>query len=238
MPIHILNQKLYFPPVSHAEPDGLLAIGGDLSIPRLTLAYRSGIFPWYSEGYPILWYSPDPRMLLKVSQLRVNRSLRKAIRKRPYTLTLDRAFPDVIRACARMDRPGQDGTWITQEMERAYIDLHRHGLAHSVEAWQEDRLVGGLYGVCIGGIFCGESMFARADNASKIAFVALVRQLERWDIQWVDCQVHTPHLERFGATLWPRKVFMEILHKALEKPTRQGPWTFDQPVEEDVPSST
>jgi leucyl/phenylalanyl-tRNA--protein transferase len=226
MPIFRLDHRLSFPPVEYAE-DGLLAVGGDLRPERLLLGYRSGIFPWYSEGQPILWHSPDPRMVLVTSELEVPRSLRKTMRKQPFAITLDTAFSRVVAACASVERPGQSGTWITPEMQAAYRELHRRGFAHSVEAWQERRLVGGLYGVSLGGIFFGESMFATAPDASKIAFVCLVEQLVRWRIGLVDCQVHTDHLARFGAVEWPRKRYLASLKKAITGPTRPGPWRFD-----------
>jgi leucyl/phenylalanyl-tRNA--protein transferase len=228
MPIYRLSSSLVFPPPRLAHPSGLLAVGGDLSPARLLLAYRSGIFPWFSEGQPILWHSPDPRMVLIPSELRTNQSLRQALKRRPYRLTADRAFVEVITACAEADRPGQLGTWITDTMIEGYAALHAQGYAHSIEAWDGDALVGGLYGVCIGAVFFGESMFARASDTSKVAFVKAVRQLIRWGITLIDCQVHTRHLDRFGATEWPRDAFLAALHPALEaQPTRLGPWTLD-----------
>lgn len=226
MPIFRLDHRMTFPPVEYAE-DGLLAVGGDLRPERLLLAYRSGIFPWYSEGQPILWHSPDPRMVLVASALEVPRSLRKTIRKQAYRVTLDTAFAKVVAACASVERPGQSGTWITPEMQAAYRELHRRGLAHSVEAWQDRRLVGGLYGVSLGAAFFGESMFAVAPDASKVAFVRLVEHLVHWGIGLVDCQVHTGHLARFGAVEWPRKRYLAALKKALAAPTRPGPWRLE-----------
>jgi len=227
LPIFRLDHRLAFTPVEHAE-DGLLAVGGDLRPERLLLAYRSGIFPWYSEGQPILWHSPDPRMVLLARDLEVPRSLRKTIRKQAYRLSLDTAFGKVVAACASVERPGQSGTWITPDMQAAYRELHRRGLAHSVETWQEGRLVGGLYGVSLGAAFFGESMFALAPDASKVAFVRLVEQLVGWGIGLVDCQVHTDHLARFGAVEWPRKRYLSALKKALTSPTRPGPWRFEE----------
>jgi leucyl/phenylalanyl-tRNA--protein transferase len=227
MPVYRLDERLIFPPVADAE-DGLLAVGGDLRPERLLLAYSQGIFPWYSEGQPILWHSPDPRMVLLAPQLHVPRSLRKTLRRRPFELRLDTAFSEVIAACATVERPGQRGaTWITRGMKRAYVELHRRGYAHSAEAWQEGRLVGGLYGVSLGGAFFGESMFARLPDASKVAFVALVEQLARWGITLIDSQVHTPHIERFGAREWPRSEYLAALKQALRRPTRPGRWRFD-----------
>jgi leucyl/phenylalanyl-tRNA--protein transferase len=226
MPVFELDRRLLFPPVEYAE-DGLLAVGGDLSPERLILAYSLGIFPWYSEGQPILWHSPDPRMVLRAEGLRLSRSLRKALRHNPYRLTLDTAFPKVLEACGSVKRPGQRGTWITRGMKKAYVELHRRGFAHSVEAWSGDRLAGGLYGVSLGGAFFGESMFAREPDASKLAFATLVPQLQRWGIDLIDCQVHTEHLARFGAEEWPRKVYLAALRQALQRATRTGVWRFD-----------
>jgi len=226
VPVFRLDRRLLFPPVEYAE-SGLLAVGGDLRPERLLLAYASGIFPWYEEGQPILWHSPDPRMVLSATDLRVSRSLNKTIRKAPFELTLDGDFRGVIEACASQKRPGQRTTWITSAMKEAYSELHRRGLAHSVEAWRDRKLVGGLYGVSLGAAFFGESMFARVGDGSKVAFVALVRQLARWGIELVDCQVYTDHLARFGAEEWPRRRYLKALEKALDHPTRQGRWRFD-----------
>jgi len=227
MPVFALTDALVFPPPRLADPNGILAVGGDLAPDRLLLAYEQGIFPWYEEGLPIIWHSPDPRMVLLCSELRVNRSLRKALRRDAFELTLDTAFREVVMRCREIARPGQDGTWITDEMAEAYITLHEQGYAHSAEAWRDGELVGGLYGVSLGAAFFGESMFATVSDASKVAFVRLVEQLSRWDIPLVDCQVHTEHLARFGATEWPRRVFLEALAPILERPTRRGPWRFD-----------
>ncbi len=217
-----------FPPVEHAlrDPDGLLAIGGDLTPQRLLRAYRAGIFPWYSEGQPILWWSPDPRMVLLPGALHVSRSLCKTLRRQRFRLSMDQAFEEVITACAA-PRRDDAGTWITDEMRIAYCRLHQRGHAHSVEAWQAGELVGGLYGVALGGVFFGESMFSRVSDASKVAFVHLVRQLERWGFGLVDCQVHTGHLARLGARPIPRTEFMQRLRAGLALPGRPGHWTFD-----------
>jgi leucyl/phenylalanyl-tRNA--protein transferase len=228
VPVYRLDERLVFPPPERAPRDGPLAVGGDLRPERLLLAYSLGIFPWYSEGQPIMWHSPDPRMVLLSGRLRVPRSLRREARKGRFRLTLDTAFSAVVTGCARVPRPGQDGTWITPDMESAYAQLHRRGFAHSAEAWSGDELAGGLYGVSLGGAFFGESMFAREPDASKIAFVALVAQLERWGIGLVDCQVYTEHLARFGAEEWPRREFLAALRRALERPTRAGRWEFDE----------
>jgi leucyl/phenylalanyl-tRNA--protein transferase len=227
MPVYRLGPELVFPPPEQAEPNGLLAVGGDLEPKRLLLAYSQGIFPWYDESLPILWHSPDPRMVLLAGDLHVSRSLRKVLRRRPYELRLDTCFEGVIRACALVERPGQAGTWITEEMIGAYLRLHELGLGHSAEAWREGELLGGLYGVSIGSCFFGESMFALGSDASKVAFVALVRQLARWGVDLVDCQVHTEHLAHFGASEWPRARFLEQLAWRVEKETRRGRWSFD-----------
>jgi leucyl/phenylalanyl-tRNA---protein transferase len=225
--VYRLDERLAFPPVEEAEESGLLAVGGDLGPDRLLLAYRSGIFPWY-ERNPILWFSPDPRMVLLPAELRVPRSLAKTLRKGLFRFSLDTAFDRVIEACARTRRPGQRTTWITPAMRRAYSELHRLGFAHSAEAWLGESLVGGLYGVSLGGAFFGESMFATAPDASKAAFVRLVEQLRAWGIELIDSQVHTEHLARFGAEEWPRRAYLRALGKALQKPTRAGRWELDR----------
>jgi leucyl/phenylalanyl-tRNA--protein transferase len=224
-----LDHRLIFPPPQLAEDSGVLAVGGDLSEERLILAYSSGIFPWPHEDLPLLWHSPDPRTVLVPSELHVGRSLEKQMRRGLYEVRLDTAFRQVMRGCSTKERPNQDGTWITDEMIAGYVALHRRGLAHSIEAWREGELVGGLYGVSLGGAFFGESMFAEAPDASKVAFATLVRQLDRWGFDFVDCQVHTEHLERFGAVEWSRTRFLAALKKALKKPNRVGPWTLDPP---------
>ena len=226
MPVFRLDDRLVFPPV-HLADDGLLALGGDLRPERLILGSTQGIFPWYAENLPILWHSPDPRMIMTTRDLIVQRSLRKAIRRRPYELRMDTAFRDVLLGCAEVPRPGQTGTWLIPEMVDAYVKLHELGFAHSIEAWKDGALVGGLYGVSLGAAFFGESMFARATDASKIAFVAAVRQLEAWHVGLIDCQVHTEHLERFGAYEVPRLAYLDMLRTALDEPTRRGRWTFE-----------
>jgi len=226
MPVFRLDDRLVFPPVHLAE-DGLLALGGDLRPERLILGYTKGIFPWYAENLPILWHSPDPRMIMTTRDLVVQRSLRKAIRKQPYALRMDTAFDDVLAGCAGSPRPGQTGTWLIPEMIDAYRKLYDLGFAHSIEAWRGEELVGGLYGVSLGAAFFGESMFARAPDASKIAYTAIVRQLDAWRIGLIDCQVHTEHLERFGAYEVPRVRYLELLARALDEPTKRGRWRFD-----------
>jgi len=218
-----------FPDPSLADERGLLAVGGDLSAARLLAAYRRGIFPWplLGEGGPILWFSPDPRFVLAPRELHVPRSLERRRRRRPYAIRFDSCFGDVVRACATASRPGQRGTWITGEMMDAYDELHRLGYAHSVEAFAEGELVGGLYGVSLGGAFFGESMFARAADASKLAFVELVERLARWDFALVDCQVETDHLSRFGALPLPRARFLRLVARSAERPDRVGSWSED-----------
>ena len=227
VPVYRLTDELVFPDPALAEDEGLLAVGGDLSPERLVLAYQNGIFPWYSEGRPILWWCPRPRLLLLPEELRVNRSLRKVMRRGPYRVTLDTAFERVIDACAGTKRPDQGGTWITAYMRAAYLELHRLGIAHSVEAWQGDTLVGGLYGLALGAAFFGESMFARAPDASKIAFATLVQQLHRWGFRLIDCQVVTEHLVRFGAREFELDDFLARLEVATAERHRRGPWRFE-----------
>ena len=228
MPVHRLGRELAFPPPHSATAAGLLAIGGDLSPERLLLAYSQGIFPWYDESLPILWHSPDPRMVLLPRELHVSRSLARTLRRGTFALTLDRAFAGVIDACAETPRRCGEGTWITREMRAAYLRLHELGFAHSVEAWSGSELAGGVYGVALGGCFFGESMFARRSDASKAALAGLVRQLERCGFELFDCQMHTAHMARLGAREWPRREFLAALRAALERPTRLGPWRFDE----------
>jgi leucyl/phenylalanyl-tRNA--protein transferase len=205
-----------FPPPERADRSGLLAIGGDLTPERLLAGYRRGIFPWYSEGQPILWHSPDPRFVLLPGKLHVPRSLDKVLRRRTYDIRADTAFEEVLSACAVAPRPGQDGTWITREMHAAYGVLHRLGHAHSVEAWRDGALVGGFYGVALGRVFFGESMFARAPDASKAAFVSAARALFEAGCLLIDCQVETEHLARFGAGDIPRRRFLQLLGPAVQ----------------------
>jgi len=224
MPIYRLSKELLFPPPHRARPDGLLAVGGDLSMERLLLAYSMGIFPWFSRNDPILWWSPDPRMVLFPGEFRASRSLRRAVRAGNLDVTLDQAFDDVIRECARIPRMGQDGTWITPEMEVSYRELHRAGFAHSVECWRDGELVGGLYGISLGASFFGESMFSRVSNASKIALYHLVQLSLKWEFEFIDCQVYTEHLESLGAREIPRGQFLKWLGESLRHETRRGRW--------------
>lgn len=203
-----LDERLVFPNPELAEPDGLLAVGGDLSPERLMLAYSQGIFPWYSDQNPILWYSPHERFVLFPSELKVSKSMRKVINSGQFQMTLDQDFSAVINACANSVREGQKGTWITAEMENAYLELHRIGKAHSIEVWEDKELVGGLYGIETNQVFCGESMFSHTSNASKAALIFLCGQKKH---QLIDCQMHTEHLESLGARMISRKDFMKIL---------------------------
>lgn len=222
-------RDLRFPPVESATPEGLVAVGGDLRPERLLEAYRRGIFPWYSENQPILWWSPDPRTILFPRKLHVSRSLERTIRRGRFTLTLDTTFREVMIRCAepRRQYPG-DGTWITPAMVEAYTTLHELGHAHSIETWLEGRLVGGLYGVAIGGAFFGESMFACANDASKVALVTLMRQLQTWGFRIFDCQQASAHVMRLGAEEISRAEFVKHLSAAIALPDRRGQWVLDQ----------
>jgi len=224
MPVFRLPDEIVFPSPELAEEDGLLAVGGDLSVERLLLAYSMGIFPWYSDESPILWWSPDPRLVLVPGDLRVSRSLRQTINKGTYRTTFDKVFERVIRNCAESPRKDEPGTWITDEMIEAYCRLHEKGFAHSVESWAGGELAGGLYGVALGGVFYGESMFARKSDASKVAFVKLVQQLAEWKFRVIDCQVTTGHLMSLGAKEVPRSEFLKIMKKALKVRTPRGKW--------------
>jgi leucyl/phenylalanyl-tRNA--protein transferase len=209
--LYVLEKELFFPPVELAEPDGLLAIGGDLSIERLLLAYRQGIFPWYESEY-ILWWSPDPRFVLFPSELKISRSMKTLIQKNAFDFTINTAFEKVIHACKVIKRPGQRGTWITDEVEKAYIQMHKQGWAISAESWKENELVGGVYGIKLGNIFFGESMFSKKSNASKFAFIKLIENLKEQDIKLIDCQVFTEHLESLGARMISRKEFVRMVN--------------------------
>jgi leucyl/phenylalanyl-tRNA--protein transferase len=232
MPVYLLDKELAFPPPEDANEEGIVAVGGDLRPERLLLAYRQGIFPWPARGYPLLWFSPDPRFALEPSRAHVSRSLRKAIRRTELRVTADRAFARVITACAAVPRPHQRGTWITQELREGYLGLHELGYAHSIEAWRGDALVGGLYGVALGTAFSGESMFASEPDASKVAFTTLLGHLVDWGFGIVDCQVHTEHLARFGATMWPRDRFLAAWRAAVGEPGPLAPWELHMPPSE------
>jgi len=226
--IHPTDTSLAFPDVSLAlrEPDGLLAVGGDLAPDRILAGYRKGIFPWYSDDQPILWWSPDPRTVLFPERFKVSRSLRKTLRKGRFTVTMDQAFEQVIRGCAAPRRSGS-GTWITRDMAAAYTALHHQGYAHSVECWLDGRLAGGMYGVAIGRIFFGESMFSRVTDASKVAFAYLARQLFAWNFALIDCQVHSAHLASLGAEQITRRDFTACLETWCARGDRRHAWRLD-----------
>lgn len=210
MPLHLLNDRLWFPPVEEAMDDGLLAIGGDISPERLLLAYQQGIFPWYNEDLP-LWWSPDPRFVLFPDELRIHKSMRSIIQKNVFSFTVNQSFSEVLHHCSNSPRSHQDGTWLNRELIDSLIVLHQSGHAHSVEVWQDSKLVGGLYGIKVGRVFCGESMFSFVSNASKFGLIHYVHQLKSEGIQIIDCQVYSEHLASLGARMIERKMFMEYL---------------------------
>ena len=207
----LLGKAFVFPDVASAGPDGILAIGGDLQPERLILAYRSGIFPWYNQGEPIIWYSPNERMVLFPEDLKISKTMRQLMRKNEFELTWNTAFEQVIKACQKSPRKDQDGTWITTDMMKAYIKLHELGYAKSIEVWKDKELVGGLYGIDLGHVFCGESMFSKTSNTSKLAFIHLVQSLAKKNYKLIDCQVYNPHLESLGAKEISRQEFMGYL---------------------------
>ena len=211
--MYLLSKDLVFPPVNLANKDGLLAVGGDLSTERLLLAYKSGIFPWYNPEEPIIWYSPNPRMVLFPESLKISKSMKQIIRKNQFRATFNKKFSEVISNCKNSYREGQGGTWITDEMEQAYINLHKLGVAKSVEVWEGNELVGGLYGIDLGHVFCGESMFSKESNASKFAFIYLVQKLEKENYKLIDCQVYNEHLASLGAEEISRSAFLTYLKK-------------------------
>jgi leucyl/phenylalanyl-tRNA--protein transferase len=215
MPLYVLDNNLWFPPINEALNDGLLAIGGDLSVERLLLAYRKGIFPWFDGDVP-MWWSPDPRFVLFPEELKVSKSMKVLLKRNAFEFTIDKAFSEVIKACKEKEREGQNGTWITDDVEASYIQLHREGFAHSAEVWVNNTLVGGLYGVRLNNVFFGESMFSHVSNASKYAFIKYVGQLRQEGVQLIDCQVYTEHLESLGARMIKRQEFMYEL-KGLER---------------------
>lgn len=221
-----LDENLVFPPVSEANRNGVLALGGDLSVERLLLAYSSGIFPWYSEGEPIVWYSPNPRFVVFPEKLKVSKSMKQVLKQKHFRVSLDTDFRAVISNCQQVKREGQGGTWITEEMLEAYCVLHEQGYAHSVEVWQDETLVGGLYGVSLGRIFFGESMFAHVSNASKTGFITLVGELVKRGFQLIDSQVYTAHLESLGGESIPRKQYIQLLKTAISAgETIKQKWT-------------
>lgn len=215
-PITFLDDRLFFPAVEQANPEGLLAVGGDLSPERLLLAYKNAIFPWFNEDSLILWWSPDPRMVLYPKKIKISRSMRNTLNKGKFKVTKDKVFAEVIQHCARAYRPGQKGTWITDHMIEAYVELHKREYAHSYEVWEDEELVGGLYGIDLGNVFCGESMFSNATDASKCALIHLARELDTMNYDVIDCQLHTPHLEGLGAELISRQDYLDIL-KRIDK---------------------
>ncbi len=224
MPVELSRRELYFPNPDEADESGLLAIGGDLSVERLKLAYSTGVFPWYEEGMPVLWWSPDPRMVLFPSKMIVSHSLKQTLRKNPFQITFDTCFERVIENCSKTPRRDQDGTWITREMQQAYVKLHKNGWAHSVEAWLDGQLVGGLYGVSLGKLFFGESMFHLVTNASKVALYCLAQKLLENEFLLIDAQVYTNHLESLGGELISRFDYLNILKKGIALETKQGLW--------------
>jgi leucyl/phenylalanyl-tRNA--protein transferase len=231
VPLFRLEPELVFPDPNLAEPEGLLAVGGDLDPRRLLLAYSNGIFPWYNRGEPILWWCPPERAVVAPAEVHIGRTMRKALKKAGFCVRVDTVFEQVIRHCAKTPRPGQRGTWITPEMMRAYMQLHEEGYAHSFETFLGDELVGGLYGVSLGGSFFGESMFSRVDDASKAAFVTLARTLASWDFDLIDCQLQNENVQRYGTKVIPRRMFLELLSLSLQKPTRKGRWFLPEEAE-------
>jgi len=227
MPIFRLVDDMVFPPPDYADPSGLIAVGGDLSSERLLEAYRVGIFPWYSDEQPILWWSPDPRFILEPDGFKISRSLQKTLQRKIFQVTFDRVFEDVIAACSTVPREGQRGTWITREMRDAYIELHGLGYAHSVETWFAGNLVGGLYGVSLGKVFFGESMFHKKTDASKVALARLVEKLKSWGFHFIDSQMTTEHMMSLGAKEMPRRIFLKRLQSALRHSTKRGKWHID-----------
>jgi len=225
MPLFRLSERLDFPPAWLARSDGLLCIGGDLSAQRILLAYEKGIFPWFSENEPILWWSPDPRLVLFPGNIKVSRSLKKTIKKNTFHLTMDNAFEETILSCSKPRRKEYAGTWLVEEMIEAYIQLHKLGYAHSIETWKDDRLVGGLYGICLGGIFFGESMFSFEDDASKTALTALARHLEQHRFDLIDCQVTTNHLLSMGATEISRNTYLDIIQRSIKRTDLRNVWS-------------
>lgn len=213
--IYFLTELLEFPPADNANADGLLAVGGDLSPERLLLAYKSGIFPWFNDDALILWWSPDPRMVLFPHKIKISKSMQQLLSGSRFTLTRNKCFKEVLEACADIERMGQEGTWITYNMKEAYLRLHDQGFARSYEVWEDKKLVGGLYGIDLGHVFCGESMFSKASNASKFAFINLAKDLEESNYKFIDCQVYTRHLASLGAEEIPRKEFLKLLQNSI-----------------------
>lgn len=227
MAVAWLPREHVFPDPREADEYGIVAIGGDLNWQRVLAGYSRGIFPWPHKGMPLLWFSPEPRYVLPLGKLKIWRSLRQALRKGRLRISLDAAFAQVMAGCAKVKRAGESGSWITPPLIRCYTEMHKAGFAHSAEAWLGDELVGGLYGVSLGGMFCGESMFHTVNDASKIAFVTLCRQLTRWGFDFVDAETYTEHMARYGTEPWPRERFLQALAATLKRPTRAGTWVLD-----------
>ena len=219
------NTNFPFPPVNSSTPEGIVAVGGNLSPGMLLSAYRQGIFPWFSEGDPVIWWSPDPRCVLFLKEIHISRSMKKVLRRGRFRISLDTHFAEVITACSEAPRRGQYGTWITREMRDAYIELHRLGYAHSIEVWDGERLGGGLYGVALGSCFFGESMFSSTTNGSKVALIRLSQILDEWGFELIDCQVYSPHLESLGARQIPREEFIKRLSGCLKKEILRNNWS-------------
>ncbi len=224
MTVYLLPQEPFFPPVDEAEPDGLVAIGGDLSVERLLQAYSHGIFPWFRDDEDVFWYSPDPRLVMLPAQFVISDSMKRVLRSSRFSVKFDTSFREVIRACAEAPRPGQDGTWLSDDFIEAYCELNKQGFAHSVEVYAGDELAGGLYGVSLGAAFFGESMFFRSSNASKVAFNALVVRCRQYGFRFIDCQVETSHLVGLGATTLRRSDYLKLLEEALCETTIKGSW--------------
>jgi leucyl/phenylalanyl-tRNA--protein transferase len=223
MPVYYLGEDIFFPPAEHSDPDGILAVGGDLSPERLLLAYSSGIFPWYSSETPIIWWSPDPRFVVYPSEVKISKSMKQVLRREIFDIKFDTSFREVITACSGK-RKREKGTWITAEMIEAYVVLHKLGFAHSIEAWHDGKLAGGLYGVSLGGMFFGESMFSRESNASKAAFIVLADNLLRLGFDLIDSQVHTEHMESLGAIEMDRGFFLDLVSRSVKRETITGNW--------------
>ncbi len=219
-----LTEKIEFPPLHTADADGILALGGDLSSERLILAYNSGIFPWFNDDEPVVWWSPPERFVIFPEKLNISKTMRQVLRKKIFKVTFDKNFPLIIKNCQQQNREGQEGTWITQDMQDAYNLLHKKGVAHSVEVWQDDQIVGGLYGLIIGGVFCGESMFAHRSNASKAGFITLVKTLQNYGLALIDCQTYTQHLGSLGAEMIQRDEFVKILNQEKTKKLLPENW--------------
>ena len=227
MPVFQLSDNIFFPPPDLAREDGLLAVGGDLSPERLLVAYQMGIFPWYSEGDPILWWAPAPRLILEPARFHLSKRLARELKKGFFQFSMDQEFKDVIESCAKPREDRGEATWINTDMIKAYLCLHELGYAHSVECWRDGKLAGGLYGISTGTVFFGESMFSRVANSSKAALYILCTQLLKWNFDFIDCQMHTPHLHSLGAEELPGPLFYQRLQKAILKPTRKGPWSLN-----------